>query len=152
MILDQLSNASLYEGVSEPIAAALKYLKETDFSRLPTGKVVLRDTAMFAIVQDYQSRPVAQCLWESHRKYIDVQFVASGSEVIGHSHIANLRETKAYSEADDVALYEGDGNMITVPAGWFTVFFPEDGHKPCAAVNDQPSPVRKVVVKIAVGS
>ncbi|MFN8711028.1 MAG: YhcH/YjgK/YiaL family protein [Planctomyces sp.] len=49
-------------------------------------------------------------------------------------------------------LYEGDGNMITVPAGWFTVFFPEDGHKPCAAVNDRPSPVRKVVVKIAVGS
>jgi YhcH/YjgK/YiaL family protein len=48
--------------------------------------------------------------------------------------------------------HTSDGNMIAVPAGWFTVFFPEDGHKPCAAVNDRPSPVRKVVVKIAVGS
>ncbi|MFN9972205.1 MAG: hypothetical protein ACK58T_20180, partial [Phycisphaerae bacterium] len=27
-------------------------------------------------------------------------------------------------------LYEGDGNMITVPAGWFTVFFPEDATEP----------------------
>ena len=40
--------------------------------------------------------------------------------------------------------------VVTVPAGSFTIFFPEDGHIPGCAVDDKPAAVRKVVVKVAV--
>lgn len=152
MILDKLTNASLYNGLSEPIAAALRYLQENDCTKLPLGRTALRDSQMFVIVQDYQTKLHDQCMWESHRKYIDVQYVASGMEEMGHANIASLKMTKPYSDADDFALYDGTGSVFKVPAGWFTIFFPEDGHMPCAAADNQPVAVRKVVVKVAVGT
>ena len=152
MILDKLSNASLYSGLSEPIAAALRYLSENDCTSLPLGKIPLRDTKMFAIVQEYQSRLPEQCFWEAHRKYIDVQFIAAGVEEMGHANITDLRVSQPYSDADDYAKFEGVGSEVKVPAGWFTIFFPEDGHMPCMAAGGQPSSVRKVVVKVAVES
>ena len=41
----------------------------------------------------------------------------------------------------------GSGRQL--PAGMFTIFTPEDAHMPGIAL-DQPQPVKKVVVKVAV--
>jgi YhcH/YjgK/YiaL family protein len=100
-------------------------------------------------VQQYQTKPLAEGKWESHRKYIDVQYVEEGVERIGWTPVAGLTVTEPYDEAKDIAFYQGDGDFVTVPAGSFVILFPDDAHMPGIAV-DKPSPVKKVVVKVRV--
>jgi len=150
MIVDRLNNAALYSGLGERIATALKYLNENDCTKLPVGKIPIQGDQIFAIVQDNITKPRAEGIWESHRKYIDVQFVAAGVEEMGIANIHSLTVNKPYDAATDCALYQGHGSYVRVPTGSFTIFFPEDGHIPGSAIDDAPTAVRKVVVKVAV--
>lgn len=150
MITDRLENASLYFGLGERIAAALRYLKDNDCTKLSAGKHPIRGEQIFALVQDNTTKPRHEGKWEAHKKYIDVQFVASGNEEMGYANISTLKVTHPYDDKDDYWLFEGKGSYITVPAGCFAIFLPEDGHIPGVAIADKPSAVRKVVVKVAV--
>lgn len=150
MISDLLSNANLYYGLGERIATALRYLQQHDGTRLPLGKAPIDGEQVYALVQDNITKPLAEGVWEAHRKYIDVQFVAAGVEQMGWANLNSLTVKKPYDADGDYALFEGSGSLLTVPAGSFAVFFPNDGHIPGVAVNDQPSAVRKIVVKVAV--
>lgn len=89
-------------------------------------------------------------MWEAHRKYIDVQFVAAGVEEMGYANVDTLTVKKPYDETADYALFDGAGTFVKVPTGSFTIFFPQDGHIPGSAIDGQPAAVRKVVVKVAV--
>ena len=113
------------------------------------GRHELDGDKVFALVQQYQTKPLAEGKWEAHRKYIDVQYVAAGVEKIGWAPVSRLKVTELYDETKDVAFYTGKGDFVTVPAGWFVILFPEDAHMPSIAV-DAPSPVTKVVVKVKV--
>ena len=150
MIIDTLANAALYFALGERIAVALEYLRENDCIRLPAGKIPIQGEQIYALVQDNTTKPRDQGVWEAHRKYIDVQFVAAGVEEMGYANIQTLTVKKPYDEQVDYALFEGSGSFVTVPAGSFTIFFPEDGHIPGSAVAGKPAAVRKVVVKVAV--
>lgn len=150
MILDTLDNAARYSALGERIATALKYLKDNDGTQLPVGKIAIQGEQIYALVQDNTTKPREQGVWESHRKYIDVQFVATGVEEMGYANIKTLTVKKPYDESVDYALFDGSGTFVKVPAGSFTIFFPEDGHIPGSAVNGEPAAVRKVVVKVAV--
>jgi YhcH/YjgK/YiaL family protein len=148
MILDTLDHASCYMNLGERLTAALRYLAKTDCKQLPAGRHDIRGEQIFALAQDYITATDAK-RWEAHRKYIDVQYVASGIEMIGYAPLATLAATDAYDEANDGIHFEGTGGAVIVPAGSFAIFFPQDGHKP-GLVAGEPSKVRKIVVKVAV--
>jgi len=150
MIVDRLENASLYLGLGPRIADALRYLQATDCSKLEVGKVLIQGDQLFALVQDNTTKPREQGVWEAHHKYVDVQFVASGVEEMGYANIHTLTVKQPYDEKLEYALFAGAGSFVTVPAGSFAIFFPEDGHIPGCAAGGQPASVRKVVVKVAV--
>ncbi len=150
MIVDTLDNAARYCGLGERIATALNYLRDTDCTKLGVGKIPIQGEQIFALVQDNTTKTRDQGVWEAHRKYIDVQFVAAGVEEMGYANIKTLTVKKPYDEQADYALFDGIGIFLTVPAGSFAIFFPEDGHIPGSAVDGQPASVRKVVVKVAV--
>ena len=150
MVTDSLTNAKMYYGLGERIAKALQYLQEHDGTRLPLGKTPIDGDQIFALVQDNTTKPKAEGVWEAHRKYIDVQFVAAGVEQMGWAKVDTLTVKKPYDADADYTLFDGSGDFLTVSAGSFTIFFPQDGHIPGVAVNDQPSAVRKIVVKVAV--
>ena len=150
MIIDTLDNAARYFALGERIVAALKYLRENDCTKLPVGKIPIQGEQIYALVQDNTTKTRDQGVWEAHRKYIDVQFVAAGIEEMGYANIQTLTVKQPYDEQVDYALFNGSGSFVTVPAGSFTIFFPEDGHIPGSAVDGQPAAVRKVVVKVTV--
>jgi len=145
MIVDRIENAALYRGLGERIALALASLQ----TPREAGRYELDGDKVFALVQQYQSKPLSEGKWEAHRKYIDVQFVVSGAERIGWTPVDGLTLTESYNEIKDIAFYKGDGDFVTVPAGTFVILFPEDAHMPGIAV-DAPAPVTKVVVKVRV--
>lgn len=149
MITDRLANADLYRATNPAVARALTWVQQTDVAALPDGRYAIEDDRMFALVQRYVTKPLADGRWEAHRRYIDLQVVVAGQERIGYAHIDRLH-TDPYDPERDLTWLSGAGDMVTAPAGSFILLWPEDAHMPGIAV-DQPEPVTKVVIKIAVG-
>ena len=147
MIIDRIENAPLYVGLSKRTAAALAYLRKTDFSRMPAGRSDLDGANLYALVQEYDSRPCDTACWEAHRRYIDVQYLVSGVERIGYAQLSSLQVTQAYDEKNDALLLSGDGDFLLMRPGMFMVLWPEDAHMPGIATA-APAPVKKVVVKV----
>jgi|688.fasta_scaffold547414_2 YhcH/YjgK/YiaL family protein len=146
MIIDRLKNAKIYHGLGENLKKALDFLAANDFSAMESGRHDIDGDRVFALIQRYETKPREHGLWEAHRRYIDVQYVVSGIEMLGSTHIDGLTQTQPYSEEKDCSLFAGSGDFATARAGDFLIFFPEDAHMPCLA-HDQPAPVLKVVVK-----
>jgi YhcH/YjgK/YiaL family protein len=149
MIIDRIQNAGLY-AADQKLARALQYLAKTDFTKMAPGKVEIDGTALFALIQTPTTRAKESAQFEVHRKYIDVQYIVEGVEIMGYAHLSALSTITPYNTENDAEFLIGEGNFITVRAGFFVVFYPEDAHMPCLACG-QPKPTRKVVIKIAVG-
>jgi YhcH/YjgK/YiaL family protein len=149
MITDTIGNAPSYLSLSPGIAIALRFLMEPDRAAVPLGRHELGSDRVFALVQEYATKPPSECFWEAHRKYIDVQFVASGVEAIGWAPLAGMKVGQDYDEERDLLVLEGSGQIIRLEANSFAIFMPHDAHMPCVAAA-QPLLVRKIVVKVAV--
>jgi YhcH/YjgK/YiaL family protein len=151
MIIDRLGSRFAIPTLPPRLRQALEWLRATDLRALPTGRQAIDGDNLFALVQEYTTRGAGDCRWEAHRMYTDVQYVVSGAERMGYAHIADARELEAYDAARDVAFFEPGDDFVTVRAGMFAVFTPDDVHAPCGAAG-RPAPVRKIVVKAAIDS
>lgn len=151
MILDKLENADQYKSLHPQIAAAIDWLKKTDLAALPLGKTVIDGERLFALVQEYTPKEPELLKYEAHRRYWDVQVVVSGTERMGWAHLSQMAVSEPHDEARDVAFFRGEGQFVRVPAGFFTVFAPQDVHMPGIAAMPLEM-VRKVVVKVEVAS
>ena len=149
MIVDQLENLKFYAGLPPRIVRALEFLRDTDLAALSLGRHELDGDWLFALVQEYATKPLEQCKWEAHRRYCDVQFVARGIERIGVANIDRMQVETPYDAEKDVSFFRGDGDFVTVPAGSFAIFAPPDVHMPCLAAGS-PVSVLKIVLKAAV--
>ncbi len=159
MIVDQLRSiqsgfypgllsATDDNGLAARLAAGFHFLQTADLTNLAPGRVDIDGDQVFAMIQEYNSKPKAEGVWEAHRKYIDIQYVVSGEEHMGYANLSQLSAGE-YDAAKDFLPLHGDGSFIRLSAGMFTLFMPVDAHMPGMAV-DQPVPVKKIVVKVAV--
>ena len=71
-----------------------------------------------------------------------------GEELIGYAPYTGQTPTREYHEEHDYALFQGQPDFIHMQQGMFAIFFPTDLHMP--GMGKAVSPVRKVVVKVAV--
>ncbi len=127
----------------------MRYLMRPDLAQVALGKHSIDGDRVFALVQEYATKPQDQCLWEAHRRYIDVQFVQSGLEAMGWAPIEQMSVSQKYDADNDAALFKGAGQLLQFPAGSFAIFLPHDVHMPCVAAGN-PQAVRKIVIKVAV--
>ena len=86
---------------------------------------------------------------EAHRKYLDIQYIVKGQEVMGWADLAACQIEGEFNEAKDVGKYTGDFEFITIPEGICYVAFPEDAHMPGRHL-DVPNDYVKVVIKLKV--
>ena len=149
MLIDHIRNAEAYACLQPGLAQALAFLASAPLATLAPGRHAIAGDRVFALVQDYLTKLPDAGVWEAHHRYIDVQYVVSGAERLGYAPLDRLMVTQPYDEAKDVELLAGEGDHVTAAAGTFVVFFPHDAHMPGLALGE-PSPVRKVVVKVAV--
>lgn len=148
MITDRLTNAHLYSSLGTRIQRAFEYLQNTDLHSLPTGKFDLDGKNLYINSQEYLTKLPEQGKWETHRLYIDLQYIISGTERIGYAHLSRLVQ-EDYDPGKDFLSLSGTGDFVTLSAGDFMLLFPEDAHMPGMAVEN-PTPVKKVVVKISL--
>lgn len=159
MIIDRLQNvlsgfypvllsAEDESGLAQRLSAGFHYLQNVDLASTEPGRVEIDGDQVFALIQEYNTKPMEQGRWEAHRKYIDIQYIASGEENIGYANVADLT-LGDYDEAKDRYIPQGEGSFVRLSSGMFGLYMPEDAHMPNMAV-DQPQPVKKIVVKVAV--
>jgi YhcH/YjgK/YiaL family protein len=154
MILDRLEQADMYRPLGAAIALALDYLRETDFSRVSDGRHELDGDRVYAMISRYRPKPLAEAFWESHRRYLDVQYVTQGVERVGYAPLRDgLTVRQAYDSQKDLVVYDAVGEFFTLRPGDFAIFAPHDVHAPGLALDppEDAGEVRKVVVKCRVG-
>ncbi|MBD1395817.1 YhcH/YjgK/YiaL family protein [Pontibacter sp. JH31] len=148
MILDKLANANRYTCLHPLFEQAFDFLREADLTALPIGQKAIVGQDLFAIISEGTGIPEQDAKLEVHRKYIDIQYVISGTDHMGWKDLAQCSPPNdPYNEERDAAFFpDKTRNWFDVPAGSFTIFYPDDAH---AAMITQEH-VRKVVLKIAV--
>lgn len=147
MIFDTLENIKNYEGLGR-VYTALEFLRKTDFTKMELGRYELQGDDIFYMVQRYETDP-DKTISEAHKKYIDIQFMVDGEEIIGIAPIScEKTETEAKPE-NDVWFYKCKTEPITLIKNSFMVLYPNDLHCPGVAV-DGAKACHKVVVKVKV--
>ncbi len=148
MILDQLDTCNYYLALHPEFQRAFEYLSETDFSKLDDGKYPFADSDSFVIVSTDAGRGKTASPLEIHRRFIDIQLVLSGNEVMGWRNLGSCRHVRSAYESDkDIGFYaDSPASWIEVPAGSFAIFFPTDAHAPLAGQGL----IRKAIVKVFV--
>ncbi|WP_341835789.1 YhcH/YjgK/YiaL family protein [Chitinophaga pollutisoli] len=151
MIIDTLANADKYAGLGERFQAAFKWLRESDLAALEKGKHSIEGDRIFAIVNEYDTIPAESEQMESHRKHIDVQYIVSGKELVGHDMLRGQQVSRPYDENDDFMLWADRPSFYTqLTPGDFAIFWPTDLHMP-NLISGSSVKVRKIVIKIATG-
>ena len=149
MVLDKLQNAARYNCLHPLFQQAFNFLKETDLATIETGVHEIEGRKLFAIISDGPGVTKDNYKLEVHRKYIDIQYVISGTDHMAWKDLALCAAPNdPYNEEREAAFFpDKTDNWFDVPAGSFTIFYPDDAH---AAMVTGESIVRKVVLKIAV--
>lgn len=150
MILDTLANAQQYYGLGPKFVKAFEYLAQTSLAALPKGKYEIDGTDVFVMINEYDTVPAEGEQMEAHRRYIDVQYMISGTELVGHDYLQQQTISKAYDENADYLLVANPPAFFSkLQQGQFAVFFPTDLHMPNIQAGG-PLPVKKAVIKISV--
>lgn len=139
--------AEHYKLFPERWNAAFKFLSENNLNMLPCGRIYVNED-VYVTVSIYTTKKLENAYYESHKKYIDLQYLVSGEEYIGLTKKDFNSIRTPYNEEKDITLYDYNGGklLLATPAVYF-IFFPEDLHRPCINVNKN-SIVKKIVVKI----
>lgn len=126
---------------------AFAFLKTQDLNAIQKGKYAIDGDNVYASVTLDSSKDFKNTNWESHRNYVDLQYVINGEEKIGVCPIADAKVTTEYNEKKDAANYSAEGKLYSATPGTFFLFFPTDVHRP----NITPGgnlPVKKIVIKV----
>jgi YhcH/YjgK/YiaL family protein len=151
MIYDSLNNFTNYLCLHPYFTGVLAFLKthEGIQSDLMPGRYDINSRGAFALINEYESKPVSEGFLEYHRKFIDIQVIIQGREKIGIAHKGNCRDL-GYEEEKDLGKLDGTADFITMDRTNFAIFFPQDAHMPQISCSDQREKVKKVVFKIPV--
>ncbi|WP_125565318.1 YhcH/YjgK/YiaL family protein [Companilactobacillus insicii] len=125
------------------------FLSNTDLENIELGKHDISDD-IFANVQEYDTKEEKIGRWESHKKYIDFQYIISGQEIIKTTNSSKLTLKDNELDKKDALYYEkyqGTTSLIELHQDDFGVFLPEDAHEACLNL-DTVSHVKKAVIKI----
>lgn len=150
MICENINSAKNYSSINKNFEKAFEFLKNHDFTKLDIGKYEIQGEEIFALVQEYITENEEEKSWESHEKYIDIQLIVEGQEIMGYVPVEGLKVKEDLRPENDMIFYKETlkGSNIKFTIGDYAIFFPEDGHRPGCAFGEC-SKVKKVVVKVA---
>ena len=118
-----------------------------------SGKHELDGERAFLILADDQTAPKEQRRPEIHARYLDVQLLLAGEELMGYRpRRATQQPDEDLLATQDLAFFnqlDGEQFLVMKP-GDFVVFWPGDAHRPLCAVAD-PMPIRKAILKVDAG-
>ncbi|MBR0577468.1 YhcH/YjgK/YiaL family protein [Proteiniclasticum sp. BAD-10] len=147
MIIDKLQNIEKYEMLLPELALALEAMKP-QLEQMEVGNYTFGNG--YFMVQKGEAKPLDVGIFEAHRKFIDIQIVIQGSELLSWNELEDLTLVTPYHDAHDVAFYEGkEEHQMLITPGMFYAVFPTDGHKSVRTLEGIEH-FAKIVVKLPV--
>lgn len=150
-VYDDVDAVTFYQQYHANKAAwdkAFAFLADPGTPSLAPGKYPIAGDTVYASITENPSKTLDQASWESHRKYIDLQYVIKGKEQISVVPLEKATVTHPYDATHDAANYTATGKDYIAVPGTFYLFFPKDVHRPNVKV-DGYDVVKKLVIKIS---
>lgn len=153
MIFDKISNIQCYSSISPNLKEAIDWIKKFDSTCTSQKDYAIRDREIYAFCRKFDPVDEAVQQYETHKSYIDIQYVLSGSERILCAHQDDLEISIPYDSDKDISFLKGDIKPadLILKEGNFAIFFPWDAHKPCLKTAEDEYSL-KLVIKVAVES
>lgn len=151
-VINKVEFAKRYHSNKAAWDKAFVFLKNTDFTRLRSGKYPIDDENVFATISEGPPREISNSKWEAHQNYTDIHFVVKGKEKIGIIPVEKIKSHGAeeYSLAKDIGFYTTDrGKFYIAEPGLFHIVTPTEAHNPANKVEGFDG-VKKVVVKVRI--
>lgn len=131
MITDTLNNITLYRNVPG-LGQAAEYILSHDLNALPDGKTEIDGNDFYVMIQRPGLKAPEDAKPEAHNRYIDIQVVLEGEEVMGYAPREDCGEPSVAKPESDIWFYDNPAfSPVHLRKDCFAVFFPEDGHAPC---------------------
>ncbi len=151
MVFDKLTNLDKYISTEQfqKIERFLRILSPD----MEEKRYEIDGEAIFARVMSYSTSMPYDCKIEAHEKYIDIQASLEGLEGIDIFDKSSLTVMEDYDGEKDVAFYEETTEphlSVNNVAGYFTMIFPHEAHRPQISVNRKCDKVKKFVIKIHI--
>ena len=145
MIVDNLKNLENYFCLNKKFEFVYDYIKSNNLAELPCGRYEIKGNDVFCNLQEYQTKSIQKL--EAHRKYIDIQIVIKGEELMGYTNIENTGIIEEYYSEKDVMFLDGNIDKIKADNKTFVIFYPQDAHMPALSIKE-PACVKKAIFKI----
>lgn len=152
MLLGDLSRDDYQLGLSPIFVTLCERLKALDLAHLPLGWQTLLDDIQMNVME-FETVPASEKQAEIHQKYIDIQLLIHGQEMIEYGlnqPSAGLYDEYREEEDYQLAPYIEDKNELVLQQNMFAIFLPNEPHKPGCNVNGKSEALKKLVVKVPV--
>ena len=148
MIIDKITNIDNYKEIPYNAKNFIKNL----YNDIKVGKYSIKDDD-YANIEVYITKKLDNAKFESHQKYIDIQLLLSGKEKIYIHSSSELNVSVPYNKENDIIFYNDsvvNSDFVTLDTTNFVLLYPHEAHAPQIALEEVPSEVKKVVVKIKI--
>ena len=153
MVLDTLARCDRYKPLHPAFERAFEFLTRADWADLGAGAASARrheidGDRMYISLDRIEGRGREGARLEAHRRYIDIQLTIDGHEEIGWKPLGNcVQPAGAFDATKDIGLFsDRPESWLSLPAGHFAIFFPDDAHAPLGGQGT----VQKAIMKIAL--
>jgi len=149
MIFDNINNIKNYSEMQD-IYKALIFLSNINKDTCPKEKVSINGDKITANTITLTSKPIENCIFEAHKKYIDIHYIVAGTEGISTRNTSELTPVDTFNKDNDIGFYTGvpSGTYYLKPRE-FMICWPEDAHR-VAMMDSMPENIMKIVIKIKI--
>lgn len=157
MVLDTLARCHRYTKLHPAFARAFEFLTRADWAQLVSGfastegqsvRHYIDGDRLYVSIDRTDGRGRDGARLEAHRRYIDIQLTIEGHDEIGWKPLGACAQVGIeYDAVKDIAFFKDrPESWLSLPAGHFAIFFPDDAHAPLGGRGT----LKKAIMKIAV--
>ena len=153
MVLDTLARCHRYTPLHPAFARAFAFLNGPQWAALVSGAAGaerhdIDGDRLYVSIARTDGRGHDGARLEAHRRYIDIQLTIEGYEEIGWKSLGDCAQPAGtFDVAKDIVFFsDRPESWVSLPAGHFAIFFPDDAHAPLGGRGT----VKKAIMKIAV--
>lgn len=128
--------------------AMFRFLAENDLDTLAIGRHQIVEGRCWADISEYTPKLLENSKFESHKKFVDLQYVLRGNEMMGLPK-GDVEVKMEYNDKRDVAFWTSNEiNFYPATPDTFFLFFPSDKHMPSVQADGDVMQSRKICIKI----
>lgn len=139
-----------HPSLKQRLDKAVAYIDRLDFDSLSMGTHEVSPDFYFNVME-YIPSLEQEVLYESHRKYIDIQRLCDGEERMMVAETSMLTPATLYDADKDCILYENSSSLsgLLFRPGSALVLFPNNAHK-AVRNGEKETKVKKIVGKLMI--